>query len=332
MISGKLKKDLSIDEILLRTSPYEIFKFYIPGNWEVNDIMCSPLRKDDNPSFLVGNKYGELNFKDFAVSDHKGDVFNFVKLKFGLPNLDAVLRLIDQDLNLGIGSGSEIRTSPITQINEPEVSKTSTLIQVVTRKFTNNELDYWNSYYQDLKDLQNNNIFSIKKLYLNKKLVSIKDDELRFGYFYPSTSTWKIYFPHRDKRRKWMGNVSLSETYGKERLKSDKNTLICKSLKDFLVCTKIYENCIQVQNESLAAFSEETVEYIKNNSKAIFYGGDSDFQGKRASYQITAKLGYKHINPPDYLLNDCCKDFSDWAKHESLEKVKEHFKIKGLYE
>jgi len=319
-----------MEEILLRSSSYEIFRHFF-GEFEVNQVICNHLRGDRSPSFLIGNKYGELSMYDFSDPKYRGDCFNLVKTIYNC-SLDEALRIIDKELNLGITSGLEARNKPIIEIKEPGISKRSTLVQVITRKFLQSELKYWSEYYQDIEDLNKNNIFSIKKVYLNKKLVSIKDDELRFGYFYPHTSTWKIYFPHRDKRRKWMGNVSLSETYGKERLKSDKNTLICKSLKDFLVCTKIYENCIQVQNESLAAFSEETVEYIKNNSKAIFYGGDSDFQGKRASYQITAKLGYKHINPPDYLLNDCCKDFSDWAKHESLEKVKEHFKIKGLYE
>jgi hypothetical protein len=95
------------------------------------------------------------------------------------------------------------------------------------------------------------------------------------------------------------------------------------------VCRKIYPYVCHVQNESLAAFSQETVDYINNNSQTVFYGGDSDVAGKNASYIITDTFKWKHINPPDHLLNDCCKDFSDWFKR-SPQEVEEHFKKKGL--
>ena len=86
-----------------------------------------------------------------------------------------------------------------------------------------------------------------------------------------------------------------------------------------------------VQNESLAAFSHETVTYLKEHSKEVYYGGDSDSPGKQASYAITQAFGFKHINPPDELLKEGIKDFADWARYKGLEEVENHFVKKGLY-
>ncbi len=93
-----------------------------------------------------------------------------------------------------------------------------------------------------------------------------------------------------------------------------------------------YQDIVKQAKLERGKISKETIEYIDNHTNITYYGGDSDDSGKRASYIITAKLGYKHINPPDYLLDNCCKDFADMAKFKGLKSVEEHFKIKGIYE
>lgn len=77
------------------------------------------------------------------------------------------------------------------------------------------------------------------------------------------------------------------------------------------------------------AFSDETVEYINSHSKEVYYGGDSDSAGKAASYIITEAFKWKHINPPDRLLPSC-NDWACWSSLEGLDKLNEHFKLKGL--
>ena len=330
-IQGKRKIELTMETILNKVNPLEVFYYYIPDKqWKLNEAMCSPLREDKHPSFIVGNRYGNILFKDFSVENHKGDIFNFVKIMFNLSTLDEVLRKIDTDLGLGI-SGEETKAYEKVkkETKHLEITKRNTLLQVVTRKFLKNELDYWESYHQDVEDLKANNIYSIKKVFLNKKLYHIGDEELRFGYFYPKGGWWKIYVPYADKKRKWLGNTPLQTSWGTENLNKDHNSLILKSLKDYMVCKKIYPYVCGIQNESLAAFSEEFVETVKNNSKVVYYGGDSDIPGKQASYAITGAFGFKHINPPDNLLPDI-KDMADWGKSISLKALEEHFKIKGL--
>ncbi len=334
MIKGETKTELTIETILSKISEVQIFKFYCPDkNWELNKAFCSPLREDKNPSCVIGTKTGKVLYHDFAHKDHSGDCFKFVKILFNLPTLNSVLEKIDYDMDLGIRSSSRGDYTRIVQENKDiEVTKRNTIIQVKTKNFTEEDLQFWTEFYQTKEKLKQANIYSIKELYINKRKYPLIDGEMVFGYFYPPNG-WKIYIPKtEDKRRKWLSNIPLDTVEGLENLNKDYNALILKSKKDYLVCREVYQYCCYVQNESLAAFSEETIKYIKENSKLQYYGGDSDVQGKKASYEITETYGFKHINPPDALLTVCCKDFAEMGRVRGLEELKEHFTKKGLYE
>ncbi len=79
-----------------------------------------------------------------------------------------LLKKIDYDFGLGI-SGSKIKDYKriVAQYKQPEkVVKSYSFIQVKTKPFTTEELDYWNQYYQDEDDLRANNIYSIQELFL----------------------------------------------------------------------------------------------------------------------------------------------------------------------
>jgi hypothetical protein len=331
MIKGKKRIELTPEAILQRLSDFDLYRYFMGRReWKINQVTHSPFHVDNTPSFLVGNKNGYLYHVDFSTGQ-RGGCFDFVMQLYNI-SLHEALLLIDQQFGLGImpeHDTGEYKRIKAEYKQPEEMGKRYSVIQVITRKFTNEELKYWSDYYQDIQDLRDNNVYSISKAYLNRKLFPIKDDELRFAYLFEG-SYWKLYFPNREKKRKWISNVPLSLAYGLNNLNKDHNTLICKSLKDYLLCKKVYDNVCGIQNESLASISEETAIYINKNSKEVFYGGDSDEPGKQASYIITKAFGWKHINPPDYLLNDCCKDFADWGKLSGVKVVEKHFIEKGL--
>jgi|SRR6478736_2410589 len=330
-IQGKLKQDLTMDSILSKVSEFDIFKAYYPGNFELNQVCISPFPRskgiETHPSFVIGNKYGHLSFIDYGDSEKRGDCFNFVRLITHSSTLNETLEHIDSKFGLGFRGVQRDYKKAISEYKQPEVTKRNTVIQVVTRKFTLEELKYWSEYHVDLQDLRKNDVYSIKTMYFNKTKFPLKDTELRFGYLFGNT--WKIYRPFSDKKNKWLSNVPLQTSWGTENLKKGKNSLICKAKKDFMVCKKILDEVVGIQNESLAAFSEKFVNEVTNNSEEVFYGGDSDAPGKQASYNITGAFGYKHINAPDRLL-PATKDLADWAKLEGLDALERHFKNKKL--
>jgi len=332
MITGKKKTTLTPETILQRITEYDIFRWYMPDkNWKLNAVTYSPFRNENNPSFLIGNRYGKLSFVDFADGTKKGDCFTFVKLLFNLHTIDDVLKLIDRDFGLGISGMPTGEYKKITaEYQQPEeLGKRYSHIQVVTRPFTQEELAYWNLYYQDIQDLRDNNIYSIKKLYFNKQLFFLKDTELRFGYFYDGH--WKIYRPFADRKNKWVpNNVPITMMDGLNDVKNCPVAFINKSKKDYMVMKKIFPCCCAVQNEGIGAFSPENVEYLKANSDRQILSFDSDVAGVTNSQQITKLFDFDYLNVPKKYLSEGIKDWADLAKDHGLKVIEDYLKEKGL--
>ena len=333
MITGERKTKISIEAILSRISEYDIFRYYMPNHdWKINRVTYSPFRPENNPSFMIGNKLGYLMFIDYADTSLRGDCFNFVQKLHNLPSVSDTLKMIDRDFGLGFSTG--IMTGEykkiISEYKQPEIEKRYSLIQVKVRKFTKSELDYWAEYHQDLQDLRDNNVYSIKELYLNKQRFPLGEDELRFGYLYEG-QYWKIYRPYADKKHKWMpNNVPITAMDGKENIKDCSVAFINKSKKDFMVMKKIFPCSCAVQNEGLGCFSHENVEYLKANSDRQILSFDADDVGVQNSKQITEMFDFEYTNVPRQYLAEGIKDWADLAKVHGLKVIEDYLKSKNL--
>jgi hypothetical protein len=327
------KTKLSTDTILQRISEYDIFKYYMTDkSWKINKPALSPFRNENNPSFVIGNKHGRLSFIDFADTSKRGDCFDFVKMLFNLSTLFDVARMIDRDFGLGLydGKATGEHKRIIAEYKQPEdLGKRYSLIQAVTRPFTKEELAYWNTYHQDIQDLRDNNVYAIKKLYLNKQLFSLKETELRFGYLYDGH--WKIYRPFGDRKSKWVpNNVPITAMDGLEDIKDCEIAFINKSKKDYMVMKKVFPCCCAVQNEGVACFSNENVEYLKANSDRQILSFDSDVTGVANSQQITKLFDFEYLNVPRKYLSEGIKDWADLGKTHGLKAIEDYLKQKKL--
>jgi len=331
MIKGKRRVALTPDAILEKISEYDIFRMYMPNKaWKLNQATLSPFRKENNPSFVIGNRKGYISFIDFADTNLRGDCFTFVKLLFGLAKLDDVLRMIDKDFGLGLASEpTGAYKQIVAEYKQPLVTKRNSLIQVVTRKFTNAELEYWNSYYQSRDDLRENNVYAIKKVFLNKQLFYMKETEMVFGYLYDGH--WKIYRPFGDKKSKWVpNNVPITTMDGRDDIVNCKVAFINKSKKDYMVMKKVFPCCCAVQNEGIGCFSPENVEYLKANSDRQILSFDSDVIGVQNSQQITKLFDFEYANVPRKYLPEGIKDWADLAKAHGLKTIEDYLKQKNL--
>ena len=333
MIKGKTRKLLTPESILEKISEFDIFRFYMPERgWKLNVVTFSPFRQEKNPSFIIGNKYGRLSFIDFADTSKRGDCFTFVQQLHNLANVHEALKIIDRDFGLGFqkGTSTEEYKKIVADYKQPaDLGKRYSLIQVVTRKFTKEELEYWNQYYQDIQDLRDNHVYSIKKLYFNKQLFPLKETELRFGYFYDGS--WKIYRPFGNKSNKWMpNNVPITAMDGKEDIVNCELAFINKSKKDYMVMKKIFPCCCAVQNEGVGCFSPENVEYLKANSDKQILSFDSDITGVQNSQQITKLFDFGYVNVPKRYLKEGIKDWADLAKKYGLKRIEDYLRFKAI--
>lgn len=335
MIGGTKRIELTVETVLQRITPYDIFRYYIPEKgWKVNQHFHSPFRKDEHPSFIIGNRSGNLLFVDFADNFKKGDCFAFVKMFEGYSNMNEVLARIDKDFGLGL-SGAETNTETYKAIkaeySQPEeLGKRYTNIQVITKPFTKEELAYWNEYHQDIQDLRDNNVFSIKKVFMNKQLFTMSDSDLRFGYYYDGH--WKIYRPHAiNKSKKWVpNNVPIHTMEGLHNIGNSTYAFINKSKKDYMVVKKLIQSTCATQSENIACFTEENVKYLKDNSKRQILSFDSDLPGVTASQQITKIFDFDYMNVPREHLKDDIKDWAELARVKGMSILEKIFQEKGL--
>ena len=333
MIIGKKRKTLTPENVLELISEYDIFRYYMPDrSWKLNRVTYSPFREERNPSFLIGNRYGNIYFIDFADATKRGNCFTFVKMLFNLASFDDVLRKIDQDFGLGLSTGkpTEEYKRIVSGYTQPkDLGKRYSLIQVVTRKFNSEELAYWNQYHQNIDDLRANGVYAVKTVYLNKQRFPLKETELRFGYFYDGH--WKIYRPYGDRKSKWLpNNVPITAMDGKEDIINCPVAFINKSKKDYMVMKKVFPCCCAVQNEGIACFSPENVEYLKANSDRQILSFDADEAGVKNSLQITKLFDFEYANVPRKYLSEGIKDWADLAKVHGLSTIEQILKQKHL--
>ena len=315
-----------------RLSDYDIYRYYMKHHFVINKVTFSPFRFENHESFLIGNKHGYLYHIDFADSRYRGGSVDFVMQLFNI-SLNEALMMIDRDFGLGIMSrynvGEYKRIKAEYKQPEEALGKRYCLIQVKTRKFTHEELSYWNDYYQDIQDLKDNNVYSIDKVFLNRKLFSVKDDNLRFGYFYDGY--WKIYRPFGDRKTKWMpNNVPITTIEGKQNLIKEKPAFINKSKKDYMVMKKVFPYTCAVQNEGIACFSQENVDFLKENSNRQILSFDSDVVGVANSQQITKLFDFGYCNVPRKYLEEGIKDWADLARRYDLSLIEEYLKEKEI--
>src|SRR3990172_12448673 len=108
MITGQKRFKLTPENVLMKISEYDIFRYYMTDtSWKINQVTISPFPRSNggyekNPSFLIGNRSGNLYYIDFSDTSKRGDCFTFVKQLYNLLNLDEVLNKIDQDFGLNI--------------------------------------------------------------------------------------------------------------------------------------------------------------------------------------------------------------------------------------
>lgn len=328
-IYGKKKIELTRENILKLITQYDIYRLYMPNKWELNKVCHSPFRRDNEKSFIIGTKFGEITHKDFADSNIKGNCFSFVQQLLQCNYIEA-LRAIDRDFSLGISTGTPSKhTTIVTTYEQPIIEeKQYSNIQCITRKFTNSELQYWNSYHQDISILKKENIFSIKSIYLNKEKYSFNENDMRFGYLYEDK--WKIYFPFQKASKKWLSNVPLTHLDGKEDIKDCDVAWIGKSKKDRLVLKLLYPHVTGTQNESRACFSQENIDYIKSNSNKQVLIYDNDKAGTKACKLITQELDMDYFNINRNYISDGISDPSDLVKMYDIKTLEKQLIKKGL--
>lgn len=320
------KNNLNREFILSKLNELEIYTYYMPYKFRLNIRCLNPFKHEKNPSFIIGNKLGNITHKSFNT-EHKGDCISFVMQLYNLNYHEAIQKIAEDFKILNSDLFTKIRKSLILE-EIKEIPETK--IEVITRKFNNTELKYWEDYYQGLQDLQYNNIFAINKVFINKDRIFKYENCLSFAYYYEEIDKFKLYCPF-EKEWKWRTNCPFDYIENLNSITNSKFLYISKSKKDAMVLKKSLntDNIIITQSENPSCFNCKSIDMLKENKSDKIVIFDSDETGTKNSKILTEKYGFSYCNVPKKYIRYNINDFADLAKRYNLKKVYEHFKNKN---
>lgn len=327
MIKGAKKLDLTIEGILEKVSDYEIYRYYVGHDFVLGRTFCSPFRKENDPSFsVIVSKSGRLHHLDYGDPTKRGDCVDFVRQLYIGMSYDRALKLIARDLGVRESPQGNGERAAVEMVEKKE-----TLIQVVVRKFDTADLKYWGDYHITEKELKDNDVYAVKKLYINRERIMLPATELVFGYL--MDDKWKIYRPFADKKHKWVTNIPHNHISGLQRIKPGcDNAVVTKAKKDEMVLAKFVPYVASVQSESEISISKENIDLLTDRCGTVYLNFDSDEVGVQACKYYN-QFGFKWINcPKGYNTPEgkMIKDFADLAKYKGLDIVINYFKQKGV--
>lgn len=319
MIKGRVKENLTLDNILKRVTEYDIYRHYIGKDFQLGTCVHSPMREDKNPSFFIGSRGGFIHHTDLARKDITGNCVQLVQQMYML-NFDEALAKIDQDLGLGIRTGTKSVFTRVWKVPQ-KPPKEETIIKVRSRRMDSSDLAYWAQFYLTEQDLREENVYAVKELVINNERIPLKPTELCFGYLLEDK--WKIYWPNRVKGEKWRTNMPITMIDGLENLKGAKTGLIIKSKKDKMVAKKfLTKHVAAVQNESTSCISPQQIEWLQENVDDLYIIFDPDKTGVESCMYYN-QFGFKYWNLPQSYMTEGVKDIAEFVAKYGPDKLRE---------
>jgi hypothetical protein len=326
---------LTSDYILSKVSEEQIYYYYF-GRFELGKVYPSKFRRDSNPStgFYI-SKSGKIIYNDLKTGE-KVNCFSFVAKLYNISYKDALNRIA---LDFGIIKSKEVK--PIAQkilnqsISFDREAKKDTIIQVVPDKWQAVHIEYWKQYEVDIADLKAQEVYPVKKLFVNK--CELKVDELCFAYIVKekinATKEYrtyiKVYQPY-NKTMKWLSNVPITVPFGLDTLKyGTDHVVVGKAQKDRLILLKLFQSVIGTQNESEAALQESLVKHLCFHYPQRTIIWDADETGVENCKKFNSR-GFGYFNTPKHMLEHGIKDISDYVKEFGLSQLERLLKAKNI--
>lgn len=340
MIKGVFRKNISREDIFDKVDDYNIIRFYLGSDFDFKKAVPSPFRAENKPDKTPNlkffkNKEGKIIWKDFALDEPGGDAITFV-MRLGNNELtyQETIEKIKKDFGID-GNGNTSKDIKLRKAPEASqhIKKT---IQIIAKKFSNKDLEYWGQFYITKGELEKKNVLSIQKLWLNKQLITNPKKELRFAY--PLEEYIKIYIPE-NKDFKWISTIPINLVSGIREIISkidsgtqDKKLVITKSVKDEILLKKFFRDVCSTQNECHVSLSEENIQKILTGYKPedVYIAFDNDKTGVKSSKYYTEKYGFNYINVPKIYIREKITDWGDLVKEKDLETMERYLQIKKL--
>lgn len=315
------EQSLSLDDIMSRTTEFDILNYYFNVS-NIPQVISSPFRKDNNPSFGIYTTDGiKVKYTDFATKEH-GGIIDMLMKYWGV-SYSSVLKRIWEDLP-NFSNSSTYRKSNIG--NTPVHITSNSELEVRIREWEKHDIEYWKSYGVTLEWLKHADVYPVshKVLIKDEKRYTFKAEKYAYVYVEKKEGrvALKLYQPY-SKRFKWLSkhDKSVISLWTKIPEYGDK-VCICSSLKDALCLscqTGIPALAIQGEGYSM---SNTAISELKRRYNKVFICLDNDEPGIKDARKLSEETGFTNVVLPN--INNS-KDISDLFK-----SLKDPLKFKGI--
>lgn len=336
LLTMELKLDLNVKNIRLFVTDDQIYRRYLPSNFDYNYSFSSPFRKDNKPSFIIGDHKRRYKWKDFATGE-SDDCFAFVMRLLNLSFNEALQQIV---IDLGIASKFILYSTQVQTSNKVAAYENVVLtsygfdgpreITIGPRDWNQEDIDYWKSMGVSKELAHRAWITPISHYFVNDRRVECGKLTFAFAEYKDSKWTYKIYQP-KNPYKKWVNynDLSVIELW---HLLPDKGKflVITSSRKDACaVIENIKIPSIAFQAESINP-KKNVMDELKSRFRFIFLLYDNDIDG-------TENWGQRHaqrlMKDYPYLINIKIpdgyriKDFSDLIYNIGVEHARELLKV-----
>lgn len=274
------------DDILAKVSEVELAAMYIQGLKEIPDVIKSPLRKDEHPSFRVYSPDGtKIKYYDYATGE-SGGIVDFIMRLFNCSFTDAISH-IDNDLaqyrkgKLNIAA-SQFSGKINVRADVPDYS-----IRTQMRDWCREDFEYWSSYGVPKDWLLHADIYPVSYIFIVSEtgyIKTVKADPLAYTFVERKDGkiTEKVYQPLNKEGMKWRSghDGSVWDLWTKLPA-SGEEVIITSSRKDALC---IWAQCgipsVSLQGEAMN-IKPQVMEELKSRFKRVFVLYDNDFDKQR---------------------------------------------------
>ena len=274
----KITKEL----LLENKSEEEFFNMYLNLPIIKGKSYRNPLRSSDKKagSCSFFRSRSGLYFRDFAINKNYSFI-DVVMEKFNL-NYQEALDLIATDI--GLIRSDQPKIVEFKKFDNCKIDKnTKSKIQVTIQPFKKNELDWWESFGINQHILDRYRVYSLKAVFLNGRLLCLSSDKNpAYGYFFgrkDGFEIWKVYFPLRQGKYRFLSNCDSSIIQGLKLLDLNNDYLfITKSLKDVMLGYSLGISMIAPNSETFT-FDDDFFDVLKFKFKRIYLLFDNDYSG-----------------------------------------------------
>jgi hypothetical protein len=304
------------DEILKRITEEQIFEKYLGMPVDDSVTYINPLRLDKRAGcrfYRASNN--RIYFKDFSKKYH-WDCFNVVQFINNNCSFTDAMRIIIKDFKLNTINAQY-------DITPQEFKKFRSRIQIATRSWDLQDVQYWNQYSLDISRLTDYRVYPCKAIWLNGDYYRCKPNDPCYAYYFgkiDGIDIIKLYFPFRKENRFFQNSIKDDNLLqGESYLKYQSNTLVLtKSYKD-VMCFDLFNLDSVAPTSEYQILTQSQVDYFKTKYRNIVCVADHDDTGRQFALEH-----WRKYNIPYYVFPwTLGKDLSDNIKLYKIDKVKQ---------